>query len=208
MAVVACGHGSRDAADEAAALVVRTALEHLRTSPAHDPEHAAACVGQALVLANEALYTRSSIRHGLFASAGVVLAFGDSVAIAHVGVVRALRWRNGVRNGVIETLTLDHVLENDPAWVSVPEEDQARGAGRTLTRMLGHAASVKPDIQCVSVIAGDRILLVTHEIAALEGDIKTLAGIGDLHEAGLAIVEAGRSPDERHGLPACAICSF
>lgn len=103
-----------------------------------------------------ALQLSAQREHGS-AQVGCALAAGvlrrQTLAIAHVGDVRAYLWRQGTLNA----LTKDH------SWAVTLGEDDFRSEGlrHVLSRAIGPQAVVEPDIITCSVESGDVVILCT-----------------------------------------------
>jgi PPM family protein phosphatase len=112
---------------------------------------------------------------------------GDRLWIAHTGDSRLYRYRGGQ----LEQLTRDHSFSQELLDAGMVTEEEARllPAKNLVTRALGAAAAIEPEIRDVDVQAGDLLMLCSdgltemvsaYEIAGLlsigEDDIRQTAG--------------------------------
>jgi serine/threonine protein phosphatase PrpC len=123
---------------------------------------------QAIHLANRMVFdtARDNPRHqGMGSTVAVILADGDTILAAHVGDSRIFRFRNGI----LERLTTDHRVADDPNVKRLVEADASilTDMGNTLTRAMGIRSVVEPDLARFSVEEGDIYLMCSDGLSDL-----------------------------------------
>jgi serine/threonine protein phosphatase PrpC len=93
---------------------------------------------------------------------------GSRLFLAHVGDSRAYR----IRSGRAECLTHDHTTAGDLVRMRILAPEKIRGHDRRseLTKGLGLGLFVQPDIECLDLSPGDRILLCTDGVWSVVED--------------------------------------
>ena len=202
--VVCDGMGGAAAGEVASALATQTFLDALRAGPDKSAEAASPeqRLKTAVVHANHAVYRQASSSPDLQGMGTTLVgllytpAAGSSTAsltLVHVGDSRCYRWRNGV----LTPLTLDHSLVEEQVRLGeiTPLEAETHPLRNIITRAIGAAPLVEPDIQPLKPQPGDLYLLasdgLTRELsdaslaaAFRHAPIRTDTGASDL--AGLA----------------------
>ena len=116
---------------------------------------------------------------------------GTRLWIAHTGDSRLYRFRNGR----LEQLTRDHSFSQELLDAGMVTEEEARllPAKNLVTRALGAAADIEPEIQDVEVQDGDLLLLCSDGLTEMVGtyEIAGLLSIGedDTHETARRLVD-------------------
>lgn len=193
--VICDGMGGNNAGEIAGTLAVQAIHAHLAESARHvDLPLIGPCnltmsapanrLASAIRAANEVVH-RESWKNPDYAGMGTTvvaaLIYEDTLAIAHVGDSRLYL----IRNGAIESLTIDH------SWVAeqvlkglITEEEAQRSPNRNIvTRALGVESSVEVELTEVPVKCGDLLLLCSDGLtrAVHQNDIlRVLGGSEDL----------------------------
>lgn len=142
--------------------VAQPLLERVRAELAPAGDGGAPALAEALRRAG--MWLRSKGQADIFACVVAALFRRGHVHIAHVGDLRAYRWRRGA----LEQLTRDHtLLVEQPAAViqameSAGETDPAmmKSIGKTLTKVLGHG-DIEPSVVSHALDPDDRFVLCT-----------------------------------------------
>jgi protein phosphatase len=171
VAAVADGMAEHKGAEVAAKLATATLVQSLLAGQNLSPR---AATHAAFAAANRAILERARAEPAL-KGMGTTLALawfqGDRVSIAHVGDSRVYRWRAGR----LERLTTDHsfVQSQLAAGQMTSEEARVSRSRQLVTRVLGAAEQVAPDLGEHEVLAGDVYLLCTDGLHDLveDGDI-------------------------------------
>jgi protein phosphatase len=121
-------------------------------------------------------------------------AAAQAAVIAHVGDSRAYR----ARGGEIEQLTRDHTWVQERVDAGLLTRSQARDHpfASVLTRVLGMAAAVAPDILDVRIEPGDVYLLCSDGLTGMvpvEHIVTVLAGNGSLRQVVDDLVDTAKS---------------
>lgn len=158
LALLADGMGGLPDGHVASRVAADSALVHLRRGPPPAPDgFSSRALEAAVQVANEQVRRRAGA-----AGMGTTLllaSIGASAArLAHVGDSRAYLLTN---RGGLRQLTRDHSLVQDLVDDGLLDRSQARHAANrnVITRALGLAPMVEPDIEQFTVAAGDLLLL-------------------------------------------------
>lgn len=105
-----------------------------------------------------------------------LLGLDKQVVLAHVGDSRCYQWSS--RSGQMRQLTEDHSFVNSQLKQGVITEEEARESAQRniITRAVGTAAKVKPDIRAFATHPGDRFLLCSDGLTDMIDD-EGIAGI-------------------------------
>ena len=127
---------------------------------------------------------------------------GTRLWIAHTGDSRLYRFRNGA----LEQLTRDHSFSQELLDAGMVTEEEARllPAKNLVTRALGAAADIEPEIQDVEVQAGDLLLLCSDGLTEMVGtyEIAGLLSIGedDMHETARRLIDLANESGGRDNI--------
>lgn len=158
---------SRMASENAYAALLETGLEmdrsrELQPTPAVEAGYSEDDMRTAVAAANAAVFKRASSDRRLegMGTTLVMLAFtADRAMIAHVGDSRCYR----LRNGSLQRLTADHSLVEEQVRLGQITRKQAERSAlqHVITRAIGTAAQVSPDVLTTDAVAGDIFLLAS-----------------------------------------------
>jgi protein phosphatase len=187
--------GGSNAGEIASTLAVQAIHTHLAESASHvappligarDPTMSAPAdrLASAIRAANGIVHHESRKRPdyaGMGTTVVAALVLGDKVAIAHVGDSRLYL----IRDGTIQSLTLDHswVAEQVGKGVITEEEAQYSPNRNIVTRALGVESLVEVELAEVSIKCGDRFLLCSDGLTRTinsEDMLPILSGTEDL----------------------------
>jgi protein phosphatase len=127
---------------------------------------------------------------------------GTRLWIAHTGDSRLYRFRNGA----LEQLTRDHSFSQELLDAGMVTEEEARllPAKNLVTRALGAAGDIEPEIQDVEVQAGDLLLLCSDGLTEMVGtyEIAGLLSIGedDMHETARRLIDLANESGGRDNI--------
>jgi PPM family protein phosphatase len=165
LCVVADGMGGHSAGEVASQLTIETVTQVLGqmgtswSSSGLPSRFARSSLIHAIQRANARVFQTAQEREGLRGMGTTVvatLAFGQTLAVAHVGDSRAYL----LRSRCLELLTTDHSVANlVNAELVLRESDRFAGYMHALTRSIGTAATVHVDTQFVTPQANDVLLL-------------------------------------------------
>ncbi|MFH1092322.1 MAG: protein phosphatase 2C domain-containing protein [Pseudomonadota bacterium] len=171
--LLADGMGGAASGELASRLTAETVVDYVRRyveRPLEDEERYASFDGQlssrantllqALHLANSLLYQAShqdDQHKGMGSTFSAVMHDNDHVLVTNVGDSRVFR----LRAGVMERLTVDHRLLEDPKMKGVinPGATIINSMGNTLTRAMGVRSEVEPDLYRLPLAEGDLFLV-------------------------------------------------
>lgn len=184
--LLADGMGGYRGGDVAAALAVSHVLNRLQqVDGGGDPEVDAEALREGIGEANTAIRCVAAA-HAELAGMGTtvvaVLLNSQRVIHAHVGDSRLYRFRHGS----LEQLTSDHTVlqEQIDNGMMDPEVGRRLPYRGLLTRGLGVAAEVSPDLGVHEVEVGDRFLLCSDGLTDMLADPEIAALLGDGGEPG------------------------
>ncbi len=190
---VADGMGGHAAGEVASRVAVETLAEELKGVSPRDVEAARSELERAVLHAGRRIHEQSARvpeRHGMGTTVTVLqfLEAGRAV-LAHVGDSRAYR----LREGRLRRLTRDHTWVQQQMDRGLMSESGARRhpASSVLTRALGTAPQVSPDLSVVDWRPGDVFLLCSDGLTGpvAEADIeRTLRESPDPQTAAAALV--------------------
>ncbi len=181
LAVLADGMGGYMAGEVASQIAISVVREHLegvrdiavlgKVDPLSGLTNAAQRIRAAVIEANQRIYveaTKKRDQDGMGTTIVVVLLYGTTACIAHVGDSRCYR----LRKGVLSQLTRDHSLvqEQIDAGKLTAEEAKSSGYKNLVTRALGIDALTEADINEFRVAAGDIYLLCSDGLSDMMAD--------------------------------------
>ena len=190
--VVCDGMGGAAAGEVASALATQMFLEALRAGPG-ESSAAGSEEGRletAVVLANRAVYRQASSSPEFEGMGTTLVALlyapaeyrrAASLTLVHVGDSRCYRWRDGV----LTPLTLDHSLVEEQVRLGemTPLEAETHPMRNIITRAVGAAPVVEPEIQQLKPQPGDLYLLasdgLTRELS--DADLAAAFRRGTIH---------------------------
>ena len=167
--VVCDGMGGAAAGEVASALATQMFLEALRAGPVDSSEAGSAekHLETAVVLANRAVYRQASSSPELQGMGTTLVALlyapaegkTPSLSLVHVGDSRCYLWRDDV----LAPLTLDHSLVEEQVRLGeiTPLEAEMHPMRNIITRAIGAAPFVEPEIQRLDPQPGDLYLLAS-----------------------------------------------
>lgn len=185
--VLSDGMGGSAAGEVASQLAVKEVVESYsrmftdgEALPAQDLLYHAVCAANATV---HRMSTTHPEMAGMGATLVAVCLVGRNAIVANIGDSRAYL----LRNGVCSQITQDHSLAAEQVRLGLltAEAAAAPGVNTAITRAIGMAQSVEPDLFAAELLSGDKVLLATDglmrhvsdpEIAALVdegGDVAT-----------------------------------
>ena len=163
--VVADGMGGHAAGEVASELAIQT-ISDLAPAYPNGP-----MLGMAVETANQAVYNaaqENERRSGMGTTVTAAMVSGGRLVIAQVGDSRAYL----LSGGRLQQLTRDHSLmaEMIEAGQITPEEARVHPKRNFITRALGTAPTVRPDLYELNVGAGDRLLLCSDGLSGMIDD--------------------------------------
>jgi len=144
-------------------------------------------LGSAIRLANKAIYEAAQTNplwHGMGTTIAAAFLNGRRLSIAHVGDSRIYL----VRSGDIEQLTDDHSLVSEQVKREMITKEQARESKmkNVLTRALGVAPEVKVDLDELSLMQGDTLVLCSDGLTTMVSDEDILSVVGSTSDPAIA----------------------
>ena len=182
--VVCDGMGGAAAGEVASALAAQMFLEALRAGPdgMSGAEAEEKRLETAAVLANHAVYRQASSSPELAGMGTTLVALlyapalektAAALTLVHVGDSRCYRWRDGV----LAPLTLDHSLVEEQVRLGeiTPLEAETHPMRNIITRAIGAAPTVEPEIQRLKPQSGDLYLLASDGLTRELSDLALAA---------------------------------
>jgi PPM family protein phosphatase len=181
LSVLADGMGGYMAGEVASQIAIDVVLEHMRgvndvsvlgkVDPLTGLTNAAQRIRAAVIEANQRIYveaTKKRDQDGMGTTLVVVLLYGITACIAHVGDSRCYR----LRAGKLSQLTRDHSLVQEQIDAGKLSADEAKTSGykNLVTRALGIDALTEADINEFRVAAGDIYLLCSDGLSDMIDD--------------------------------------
>ena len=208
--VLADGLGGYNAGEVASVMAISAVLDRLSAALA------ASQAGNAPFAPDEAIYDtvgeinatiynaalNSAAFEGMATTLVIAWFLGTRLWIAHTGDSRLYRFRNGA----LEQLTRDHSFSQELLDAGMVTEEEARllPAKNLVTRALGAAADIEPEIQDVEVQAGDLLLLCSDGLTEMVGtyEIAGLLSIGedDTHETARRLIDLANESGGRDNI--------
>lgn len=208
--VLADGLGGYNAGEVASVMAISAVLDRL--SSALDASKA----GETPFAPEEAIYDtvgeinatiynaalNSAAFEGMATTLVIAWFLGERLWIAHTGDSRLYRFRGGQ----LEQLTRDHSFSQELLDAGMVTEAEARllPAKNLVTRALGAAGDIEPEIQDVDVLPGDLLLLCSDGLTEMVGsyEIAGLLSIGedDTHETARRLVDLANESGGRDNI--------
>lgn len=208
--VLADGLGGYNAGEVASVMAISAVLDRLSAAlaeskagdvPLAPDEEIYDTVGEInATIYNAAL--NSAAFEGMATTLVIAWFLGTRLWIAHTGDSRLYRFRNGQ----LEQLTRDHSFSQELLDAGMVTEEEARllPAKNLVTRALGAASDIEPEIQDVDVQAGDRLLLCSDGLTEMVGtyEIAGLLSMGedDTHETARRLIDLANESGGRDNI--------
>ncbi len=208
--VLADGLGGYNAGEVASVMAISSVLERLASSiDTFDVDEGAFTPDEAIYdtvtdinanIYNAAL--NSTAFEGMATTLVIGWFLGGRLWVAHTGDSRLYRYRDSM----LEQLTRDHSFSQELLDAGMVTEEEARSlpAKNLVTRALGAAADIEPEIHNVDVLAGDIILLCSDGLTEMVGsyEIEGLLSINeaDMHETARRLVDLANESGGRDNI--------
>jgi protein phosphatase len=208
--VLADGLGGYNAGEVASVMAISAVLDRLTSAlaasrdqdvPFAPDEAIYDTVGEInATIYNAAL--NSAAFEGMATTLVIAWFLGDRLWIAHTGDSRLYRFRGGQ----LEQITRDHSFSQELLDAGMVTEEEARllPAKNLVTRALGAAGEIEPEIQDVDVQPGDLIMLCSDGLTEMVGtyEIAGLLSIGedDTHETARRLVDLANESGGRDNI--------
>lgn len=169
--IVADGMGGHAAGEIASEMAVQIVARELAALDDVSSDHALALMGEALRLANRAIFERTIVeadKQGMGTTASCLLLGQSHWVIGHIGDSRIYL----LRDGEFRQVTKDHsyVQEQVDAGFLTPEQARYHPYSNVITRCVGANAHVEPDILRGELRAGDVFLLASDGLTGMVDD--------------------------------------
>ena len=208
--VLADGLGGYNAGEVASVMAISSVLERLASSidkldvdeGAFTPDEA---IYDTVTDINASIYNaalNSTAFEGMATTLVIGWFLGGRLWVAHTGDSRLYRYRDSM----LEQLTRDHSFSQELLDAGMVTEEEARSlpAKNLVTRALGAAADIEPEIHNVDVLAGDIILLCSDGLTEMVGsyEIEGLLSINeeDMHETARRLVDLANESGGRDNI--------
>ncbi len=164
------GHAAGEVASQMAVEIVVKDLSDLNDLVAEGSQDR---VAESLRDANRAVYQRTRSepeKMGMGSTVSVLLLSDNNYIIGHVGDSRIYL----VRDGAMTQLTRDHSLvqEQVDAGVLTPEQARRHPQSNVITRCIGMADDIKPDVLEGEARIGDSFLLASDGLTGMVDDVR------------------------------------
>ena len=183
------GHASGEVASRLAVEVIRDYFSSIKAGRAlqfgtyeKDLSEETNNLGSAVRLANQAIYEAAQgnpLWQGMGTTIAAALITDKRLSIAHVGDSRVYL----LRMGSLEQLTDDHSLVSEQVKRELISKEEAKQSEmkNILTRAVGVGAEVKVDLEEMSLLDGDTLLLCSDGLTGMvdEDDIMSVVMIAD-----------------------------
>ena len=208
--VLADGLGGYNAGEVASVMAISSVLERLASAiDKFDEDEGAFTPDEAIYdtvtdinanIYNAAL--NSTAFEGMATTLVIGWFLGGRLWVAHTGDSRLYRYRDSM----LEQLTRDHSFSQELLDAGMVTEEEARSlpAKNLVTRALGAAADIEPEIHNVDVLAGDVLLLCSDGLTEMVGsyEIEGLLSINeeDMHETARRLVDLANESGGRDNI--------
>jgi len=207
LAVLADGLGGYNAGEVASTMAVSSLLTQLTDDLAAARAtgvdlDAGRALSQRLVEMNATIFrsaTSSSAYEGMATTVVVVWVLEGRLWVAHAGDSRAYRFRDGV----LEQLTRDHSFSQELLDAGMVTEEEARllPAKNLVTRALGAAADVEPEVHEYPIQSSDWLMLcsdgLTEMVSHAEIGAALFAALPDSQRAAQRLVDLANAAGGR-----------
>lgn len=169
--IVADGMGGHAAGEIASEMAVQTVTRELADVTDLTRPDAPTRVSESLRLANRTVYQRTVSeveKQGMGTTASAMLLSDKKYIIGHVGDSRVYL----CRDGRLEQLTRDHSLvqEQVDAGLITPEQARRHPQANVITRCIGMASEIEPDVIVGDAKIGDVYLLASDGLTGMVDD--------------------------------------
>src|SRR5258708_32301189 len=174
--VVADGMGGRAGGEVASQVTVQTVCKVVREALADHSrqptnEALAEALSEAVSAANHAVWNQSRANpelRGMGTTCVSGLARGNVAAVGNVGDSRAYL----LRHGEMSQITSDHSLVHEYVLAGdlTPEEARSSRYKNVITRAIGIANEVTPDVELLNLVEGDTLLLCSDGLTNMLSD--------------------------------------
>jgi serine/threonine protein phosphatase PrpC len=173
--IVADGMGGHAAGEVASEMAVKIVTQELHAVNDLADQDIGVHISRAVRSANRAIYDRTLAevdKQGMGTTISLLMLGGSRYVIGQVGDSRVYL----VRNGQLHQLTKDHsyVQEQVDAGFLTPEQARYHPYSNVITRCVGAADSVEPDVFTGSVLAGDLFLVASDGLTGMVDDRRLL----------------------------------
>ncbi len=213
--VLADGLGGYNAGEVASVMAISSVLERLASAidkfdeaeGAFTPDEA---IYDTVTDINASIYNaalNSTAFEGMATTLVIGWFLGGRLWVAHTGDSRLYRYRDSM----LEQLTRDHSFSQELLDAGMVTEEEARSlpAKNLVTRALGAAADIEPEINNVDVLAGDILLLCSDGLTEMVGsyEIEGLLSINedDMHETARRLVDLANESGGRDNISVIVI---
>jgi len=184
------GHAAGEVASAMAVQIVTRELTNLGDVAAGTDDEAPRVLGEALRIANRAIYDRTiseADKQGMGTTVSALVLAGSRYMIAQVGDSRVYL----LRDGELVQLTKDHsyVQEQVDAGYLTAEQARFHPYSNVITRCVGAGSDVQPDLYVGDVHAGDTFLVASDGLTGMVDD-RRLAQLLASRAAPARIVDA------------------
>ena len=208
--VLADGLGGYNAGEVASVMAISAVLDRLSSALAASRDAGVTFAPDEAIYdtvgeINATIYNaalNSAAFEGMATTLVVAWFLGERLWIAHTGDSRLYRFRTGQ----LEQLTRDHSFSQELLDAGMVTEEEARllPAKNLVTRALGAAADIEPEIQDVDVRPGDLLMLCSDGLTEMVGtyEIAGLLSIGedDTHETARRLIDLANESGGRDNI--------
>jgi PPM family protein phosphatase len=181
VAILADGMGGYMAGEVASQIAIDVVREHIgrpaeaatlaKVDPLTGVTTAAQRIRSAVIEANQRIYAEAAKKRdqdGMGTTLVVLLIYGETACVAHVGDSRLYR----LRNGRLSQLTRDHSLVQEQIDSGKLTADEAKASGykNLVTRALGIDALTEADVNEFRVAQGDMFMLCSDGLSDMISD--------------------------------------
>ena len=203
--VVCDGMGGAAAGEVASRLAAETMLRAMRQETLTDQR-----IAEAVHQANLRVYSQAEHDPSLAGMGTTLVALGArdlSGWVAHVGDSRCYR----LRRGHLERLTQDHSLVDEQVRLGqlTPAQAAISPMRNVITRAIGTAAEVEPDLTEMDIAAGDLYMLASDGLTREVSDSRIeqiISGAGQLKQLCAALIDAANRAGGNDNITCVLVC--